>query len=581
MARTSSLRLQGIGASGGISIAPVSVRNKDEIDVQLRNIEDVESEYGRLDKAIAECYADLQAVHSEAGKMLGPEEAKIFEGHLSLLQDPSLRKKVAQLIELEKANAEYAVERHFDSIIAKFEKMKNEYMRERAADVRDVKGRLLRKLLGIAEAPFPVQTRGAPSIVVAHDLTPADTTSLTVGSTAGFATEIGGKTSHTAIIARSLNIPSVVGVSGLLEAANPGDTIIVDGTEGIVIVRPTEAEKAVYESKRAQYEAEKNALAALIHEPSLTRDGRKIEIAANIGSPLDADAAMAAGAEGIGLFRTEFLYMNRSSLPDEEEQFDAYRAAVERMSPKPVVIRTLDIGGDKSLPYLPMDPEMNPFLGHRAIRLCLERPELFRPQIRAILRASAYGNVLIMFPMVATMTELRQAKQMVEEEKAELLAEGTAVSDQIPVGIMVEIPSTALIADQLAKEADFFSIGTNDLIQYTLACDRMNEKISHLYQPFHPAVLRLIQMTADAARRENKWVGVCGEMAGDVQAIPLLVGLGIDELSMSASSVLKARHLVQSLNYAELRELAQNALQLDTQEEVLHLLERSGRNRNA
>ncbi|TNJ67869.1 phosphoenolpyruvate--protein phosphotransferase [Paenibacillus hemerocallicola] len=581
MAQISSVRLQGIGASEGISIAPVTIFCKDKIQVQLRKIDDAESEYERLDKAIAECYADLQAVHAEAGKRLGPEEAKIFEGHLSLLQDPSLRKKVTQLIEREKANAEYALEQHFDTIIAKFEKMKNEYMREREADVRDVKERLLKKLLGIADQSFPEQSLKVRSILVAHDLTPADTTSLTVGSTAGFATEIGGKTSHTAIIARSLNIPSVVGVSGLTNAVNPGDTIIVDGREGVVIVRPTEEEIAKYESKREQYEAEKTALASLIHEPSLTKDGRKIEIAANIGSPLDADAAIAVGAEGIGLFRTEFLYMNRSSLPDEEEQFEAYRTAVERMSPKPVVIRTLDIGGDKSLPYLPMDPEMNPFLGHRAIRLCLERPDLFRPQIRAILRAGEYGNVHMMFPMVATMTELRQAKEMVDEEKAKLRTEGTPFSDHIPVGIMVEIPSTALIADQLAKEADFFSIGTNDLIQYTLACDRMNEKISHLYQPFHPAVLRLIQMTADAAHRENKWVGVCGEMAGDVQAIPLLVGLGIDELSMSASSVLKARHLVQGMDYVELRELARNALQLDTQEEVLRLLERSRRNRNA
>lgn len=575
MAQTSSVRLQGIGASEGISIAPVTVYSKDEIHVQLRQIDDVESEQRRLDEAIAECYADLQAVHSDAGRRLGPEEAKIFEGHLSLLQDPSLRKKVAQLIEREKANAEYALELHFDSIIAKFEKMKNEYMRERAADVRDVKERLLKKLLGIAEASVPVQTQSGPSNLVAHDLTPADTSSLTVGGIAGFATEIGGKTSHTAIIARSLNIPSVVGVSGLTKAVNPGDTIIVDGIEGIVIVRPTEDEKAMYESKREQYEAERNALASLIHEPSLTGDGRKVEIAANIGSQLDADAAMAVGAEGIGLFRTEFLYMNRSSLPDEEEQFEAYRTAVERMSPRPVVIRTLDIGGDKSLPYLPMDPEMNPFLGHRAIRLCLERPDLFRPQIRAILRAGAYGNVHMMFPMVATVTELRKAKEMVDEEKAKLRSEGTPFSDHIPIGIMVEIPSAALIADQLAKEADFFSIGTNDLIQYTLACDRMNEKISHLYQPFHPAVLRLIHMTAEAAHRENKWVGVCGEMAGDTQAIPLLVGLGIDELSMSASSVLKARHLVRGMNYAELQEMARNALQLDTQEEVLRLLEQS------
>ncbi|WP_209971927.1 phosphoenolpyruvate--protein phosphotransferase [Paenibacillus eucommiae] len=575
MVETGSVRLQGIGASEGIAIASVSIQTKDELTVPQRKIEDVEAENKRLDKAIAESHADLQAIHTEASKRLGPEEAKIFEGHMALLQDPSLRKKVVQLIERERVNVEYALEQHFDIIITKFENMKNEYMRERAADVRDVKERLLKKMLGIAETSFLQQAQKAPCILVAHDLTPADTSSLTAGSTAGFATEIGGKTSHTAIIARSLDIPSVVGVTGLTKVVNPGDMIIVDGIDGMVIVRPTEEETIEYERRREQFLADKAAFHALIHEPSITKDGRKIEIAANIGSPAEAEGALGVGAEGIGLFRTEFLYMNRSSLPDEEEQFKAYREAAERMSPKPVIIRTLDIGGDKSLPYLPMDPEMNPFLGHRAIRLCLDRQDLFRPQIRAIMRASAYGSVHMMFPMIASVTELREAKALVEEEKAKLQAEGIQFAAHIPIGIMVEIPSSALIADQLAKEADFFSIGTNDLIQYTLACDRMNEKISHLYQPFHPAVLRLIQMTADAAHRANKWVGVCGEMAGDAQAIPLLVGLGIDELSMSASSVLKARHLVRGMDYAKLREIAQQALGLDTQEEVLRLLEKS------
>jgi phosphotransferase system enzyme I (PtsI) len=575
MVETNSVRLQGIGASEGIAIASVSIQTKVEITVPQRKVEDVEAENQRLDKAIAECHADLQAVHAEAGKRLGPEEAKIFEGHMALLQDPSLRKKVAQLIERERMNVEYALEQHFEIIIAKFKNMKNEYMRERAADVRDVKERLLKKLLGIVEPSFLQQPQNTPCIIVAHDLTPADTSRFTSGSAAGFATEIGGKTSHTAIIARSLNIPSVVGVSGLTKMVNPGDMIIIDGIDGIVIVRPTEEEKIGYERRREQFLLDRAAFTALIHEPSLTKDGRKIEIVANIGSPSDVEGALGVGAEGIGLFRTEFLYMNRSSLPDEDEQFEAYREATERMSPKPVIIRTLDIGGDKSLPYLPMDPEMNPFLGHRAIRLCLDRQDLFRPQIRAIIRASAYGSVHLMFPMIATVTELREAKNLVEEEKAKLQSEGIEFAAHIPIGIMIEIPSSALIADQLAKEADFFSIGTNDLIQYTLACDRMNQKISHLYQPFHPAVLRLIQMTADAAHRANKWVGVCGEMAGDAEAIPLLVGLGIDELSMSSSSVLKARHLVRGMDYAKLQEIAQQVLQLDTQEEVLSLLEKS------
>lgn len=574
MTETTSFRLQGIGASEGIAIASVLVKTRDEIIVPQRNIEDGEAEKQRFERAVSECYADLQAIHAEACENLGSEEAKIFEGHMALLQDPSLKKGIVQFIEREQVNAEYALEQHFGMIIAKFEKMKNNYMRERVADVRDVKERLLKKLLGTEGESFIQKNRSAPCILVAHDLTPADTSSLPSGGVAGFATEIGGKTSHTAIIARSLDIPAVVGVSGLTEAAKLGDVVIIDGTQGLVIVRPTEEERAFYERRRDEFLAGKAAFSSLIPGPSITQDGQKIEIAANIGSPSDAESALSIGADGIGLFRTEFLYMNRGSLPDEEEQFGAYREVVECMFPKPVVIRTLDIGGDKSLPYLPMEPEMNPFLGHRAIRLCLDRQDLFRAQIRAIIRASAYGNVHVMFPMIATVSELREAKALVEEEKEKLLAAGIPFAADIPIGIMVEIPSSALIADLLAKEADFFSIGTNDLIQYTLACDRMNEKISYLYQPFHPAVLRLIKMTADAAHRENIWVGVCGEMGGDMKAIPLLVGLGVNELSMSPSSVPKARHLVRGMHYGKMQEITLQVLQLDTQEEVLKLLEK-------
>jgi len=449
-----------------------------------------------------------------------------------------------------------------------FEGMDDEYMSARASDIKDVTNRILAHLLGV-HIPNPSNIN-EQVIIVANDLTPSETAQLDRNYVLGFITDIGGRTSHSAIMARSLEIPAVVGAGTATTTIQNGDWLIVDGLSGQVLVNPTEADViADYQEKAQSYRTQQAEWVTLVNEQTMSKDGVHIELAANIGSPSDLDGVLRHGAEGIGLYRTEFLYMGRENLPSEDEQFTAYKTVIEGMKGKPVVIRTLDIGGDKHLPYLPLQEEMNPFLGHRAIRLCLDQQELFRTQLRALLRASVYGNLKIMFPMIATIQEFREAKSILLEEKEKLIAEGIAVSAAIEVGMMVEIPATAVMADIFAKEVDFFSIGTNDLIQYTMAADRMNEKVSYLYQPYNPAILRLIQMVIKAAHQEQKWVGMCGEMAGDELAVPLLLGLGLDEFSMSATSILKTRALLKQLTVPEMQSLATEALQLATAEEVV------------
>lgn len=445
-------------------------------------------------------------------------------------------------------------------------------MQERAADIRDVSRRVLGHLMGIQVVSLAAIAED--TVIIAHDLTPSDTAQLNPAVIKGFATDIGGRTSHSAIMSRSLEIPAVVGTKQATKTIANGDMIIVDGIDGDVLINPSEEELTTYKQKQQQFAEQKAEWAKLVNEQTVTKDGVHVELAANIGTPQDLDGVLANGAEGIGLYRTEFLYMGRTELPSEEEQFEAYKEVVERMEGKPVVIRTLDIGGDKELPYLDLPEEMNPFLGFRAIRLCLEKQDMFRDQLRALLRASAYGNLKIMFPMIATIEELREAKEILADEKEKLKADGVTVSEELEVGIMVEIPSTAVAAPQFAKEVDFFSIGTNDLIQYTMAADRMNERVSYLYQPYHPAVLRLIDMVIKAAHAENKWVGMCGEMAGDEIAIPLLLGLGLDEFSMSATSVLPARSQLSKLSKEELSTFAQNALLESTSEAVETLVKK-------
>lgn len=410
-------------------------------------------------------------------------------------------------------------------------------------------------------------------VIIGNDLTPSDTAQLNKEFVQGFVTNIGGRTSHSAIMSRSLEIASVVGTKSITEEVRQGDMIIVDGMTGEVIINPTEDEVIAYQNKRERFFKDKEELKKLRDEETTTVDGVNVELAANIGTPKDLDGVMDNGAEGIGLYRTEFLYMGRDEMPSEDEQFEAYKSVLEEMDGKRVVVRTLDIGGDKELPYLNLPEEMNPFLGYRAIRLCLNEPEIFRPQLRALLRASTYGKLSIMFPMVATVQEFRDAKALLNEEKEKLIKEGVEVAEDIELGIMVEIPATAALADVFAKEVDFFSIGTNDLIQYTMAADRMSERVSYLYQPYNPSILRLVKQVIDASHQEGKWTGMCGEMAGDATAIPVLLGLGLDEFSMSATSVLKARRQIKGLSQNEMRELANRALDCVSADEVEDLVQ--------
>ncbi|KMN41915.1 MULTISPECIES: phosphoenolpyruvate--protein phosphotransferase [Lysinibacillus] len=560
-------RLTGIAASDGIAIAKAYRFVQPDLTFAKTTVHDIEAEQKRLAAALAKAEQELIVIRQQTLEKFSAEEAAIFEAHLLVVHDPELIGPINQKIADEAVNAEYALHEVTSMFVALFEGMDDEYMSARASDIKDVTNRILAHLLGV-HIPNPSNIN-EQVIIVANDLTPSETAQLDRNYVLGFITDIGGRTSHSAIMARSLEIPAVVGAGVATTTIQDGDTIIVDGLTGQVLVNPSADVIADYQEKAQKYRVQQAEWSTLVNEQTVSKDGVHVELAANIGSPNDLDGVLRHGAEGIGLYRTEFLYMGRENLPSEEEQFTAYKTVLEGMKGKPVVIRTLDIGGDKHLPYLPLQEEMNPFLGHRAIRLCLDQQELFRTQLRALLRASVYGNLKIMFPMIATIQEFRAAKAILLEEKEKLIAGGVAVGSSIEVGMMVEIPSTAVMADIFAKEVDFFSIGTNDLIQYTMAADRMNEKVSYLYQPYNPAILRLIQMVIKAAHQEQKWVGMCGEMAGDEHAVPLLLGLGLDEFSMSATSILKTRALLKQLSVPEMQTLATEALQLATAEEVL------------
>ena len=565
------LQLKGIAASQGISFAKAYVFVEPDLSVKEVKIEDVAAEVKRFEDAIEASKKELTIIKENALASLGADKAAVFEAHLLILDDPEFMGTVKTDIESKVINAEYAFKETSDMFISMFEAMDNEYMKERAADIRDVSKRILAHLLGV-DLPNP-SLIDEEVIVIAEDLTPSDTAQLNKKYVKGFATNIGGRTSHSAIMARSLEIPAVVGTSSITEDVKNGDILILDGLDGVVLVNPDEATTAEYKEKHAKFEAQKAEWAKLVTEKSVTKDGHEVILAANIGTPADLEGVKNNGGEAVGLYRTEFLYMGRDQLPTEDEQFEAYKAVLEGMGDKPVVVRTLDIGGDKELPYLDLPKEMNPFLGFRAIRLCLEEKDLFRTQLRALLRASVYGKLCVMFPMIATVQEFRAAKALFLEEKEKLVAEGVAVSNDIELGIMVEIPSTAVIADIFAKEVDFFSIGTNDLIQYTMAADRMSEKVSYLYQPYNPAILRLVKNVIEASHKEGKWTGMCGEMAGDSLAIPLLLGMGLDEFSMSATSILQARSQIKNLTLAEMKELVEKAVMCATTEEVLALIE--------
>ncbi|MCA1056630.1 phosphoenolpyruvate--protein phosphotransferase [Rossellomorea aquimaris] len=565
--------LKGIAASNGIAIAKAYRLVEPDLSFEKKSVENAEEEVARFQAAISTSKSELEAIRDKAREELGEDKAQIFEAHLLVLSDPELLTPIEDKVKTESVNAEYALKETADMFVSMFESMDNEYMKERAADIRDVTKRVLSHLLGVQIANPSMVTEEV--IVIAEDLTPSDTAQLNREFVKGFTTDIGGRTSHSAIMARSMEIPAVVGTKSVTSTIENGDMIIVDGLNGEVHINPTPEVIEEYKKEHARYEEQKAEWAKLVNEPTVSKDGHHVELAANIGTPQDLEGVKNNGGEGVGLYRTEFLYMGRDELPTEEEQFEAYKAVLEGMEGKPVVVRTLDIGGDKELPYLDLPKEMNPFLGYRAIRLCLDEQEIFRTQLRALLKASPYGNLKIMFPMISNLQEFREAKAILEEEKKSLQDNGTNVADEIEVGIMVEIPSTAVMADVFAKEVDFFSIGTNDLIQYTMAADRMNERISYLYQPYNPAILRLVKMVIDAAHKEGKWAGMCGEMAGDEIAVPILLGLGLDEFSMSATSILRARSQIHGLNQSEMKKLAEEVLQLDTNDAVIKAVEKA------
>ena len=565
--------LQGIAASDGIAIAKVYTLTEPDLSFSKVSVEDTENEISRLEKALEVSTKEIELIKETALKNLGEEEAQVFEAHLMVLSDPELVGQVKDAITSQKVNAEHALKEVSDMFISIFAGMEdNPYMQERAADIRDVSKRILANLLGV-KIPSPATIKDEV-VVVAGDLTPSDTAQLNRKYVKAFVTDIGGRTSHSAIMARSLEIPAIVGTKEITSLAKDGDLIIIDGLSGDVFLNPSEDVVAEYRAKAEAFAAQQAEWEKLKDADTFTKDGHQVELAANIGTPKDLEGVIHNGAEGVGLYRTEFLYMDSHDMPTEEDQFEAYKAVLEGMNGKPVVVRTMDIGGDKELPYLPLPHEMNPFLGYRAIRISLNEPEMFRTQLRALLRASVYGKLRIMFPMIATLNDFRGAKALLLEEKAKLVAEGVEVSDDIQVGIMIEIPAAAVLAHQFAKEVDFFSIGTNDLIQYTMAADRMNERVSYLYQPYNPSILTLIKHVIDSAHKEGKWAGMCGEMAGDQTAVPLLVGLGLDEFSMSASSVLKTRSLISKLTLEDMKALADKAInECATVQEVEALVE--------
>ena len=565
--------LQGIAASDGIAIAKVYTLTEPDLSFTKISVENTDKEISRLEEALAVSTKEIELIKETALKNLGEEEAQVFEAHLMVLSDPELVGQVKDAITSQKVNAEHALKEVSDMFISIFAGMEdNPYMQERAADIRDVSKRILANLLGV-KIPSPATIKDEV-VVVAGDLTPSDTAQLNRQYVKAFVTDIGGRTSHSAIMARSLEIPAIVGTKEITSLAKDGDLIIIDGLSGDVFLNPSEDVVAEYRAKAEAFAAQQAEWEKLKDADTFTKDGHQVELAANIGTPKDLEGVINNGAEGVGLYRTEFLYMDSHDMPTEEDQFEAYKAVLEGMNGKPVVVRTMDIGGDKELPYLPLPHEMNPFLGYRAIRISLNEPEMFRTQLRALLRASVYGKLRIMFPMIATLNDFRGAKALLLEEKAKLVAEGVAVSDDIQVGIMIEIPAAAVLAHQFAKEVDFFSIGTNDLIQYTMAADRMNGRVSYLYQPYNPSILTLIKHVIDSAHKEGKWAGMCGEMAGDQTAVPLLVGLGLDEFSMSASSVLKTRSLISKLTLEDMKALADKAInECATVQEVEALVE--------
>lgn len=558
---------QGTNASSGIGIGTAVIVEEAELVIKREAVVDAEAEVKRFQDALEQTMKDTEALAADLATRVGEKEAEIMQGHLMLLMDPMLTGEIENTIKNEVICSEYAVEQVCTMYADVFAAMEDELMQQRATDMRDIKTRMQQVLMGVSSVDISALPAG--SILVAKDLTPSMTAGINPAHVAGIVTELGGKTSHSAILARALEIPAVVAVKDFMSLVKNGDQVILDGSEGLVFVNPDEKTAAEYQEKRDCLLKEKKELEQYIGKPTVTSDGVSIELVANIGKPEDVEKVLQYDGEGVGLFRTEFLFMDRTAMPTEEEQFEAYKEVAEKLAGKPVIIRTLDIGGDKEIPYMGLKKDENPFLGYRAIRLCLDRKEdIYRPQLRALLRASAYGNIKIMIPMVTCIDELREAKALIAEIKAELDREGIEYNRDIQVGIMVETAAASLMADVFAKEADFFSIGTNDLTQYTMSVDRGNDKISYLYSTFNPAVLRSIKHIIACGREAGIMVGMCGEAASDPMMIPLLLAFGLNEFSMSASAILRARKLITGYSTSELQAVADKAMSFATAKEV-------------
>lgn len=565
--------ISGIPASPGIVFGKALVLKEEKIVLDTTKITDdqVEAEVARFYEGRNAAVEQLNSIKDRAFASLGEEKAAIFEGHLMILEDEELEEEILDYLRSHNVNASVAASKIIDQQVAMLSEIDDEYLKERAGDIRDIGNRLIKNILGM-----PIVDLGdinEESILVAYDLTPSETAQLNLEKVLGFITDIGGRTSHTSIMARSLELPAIVGTNNVTEQVNTGDFLILDAVNNRIYINPTQAQIDELKALEAKLAEEKAELAKLKDLPAITLDGHKVDVVANIGTIRDCDGAHRNGAEGVGLYRTEFLFMDRDQLPTEEEQFIAYKEVVEAMDGRLVVLRTMDIGGDKDLPYLDLPKEMNPFLGWRAIRIALDRREILHAQLRAVLRASAFGKLAVMFPMIISVEEIRELKSVMEILKAELRTEGKAFDENIQIGVMVETPSAAVNSKFLAKEVDFFSIGTNDLTQYTLAVDRGNELISHLYNPMQPSVLSLIKQVIDASHTEGKWTGMCGELAGDEHATLLLLGMGLDEFSMSAISVPRIKKLIRNVNFQDAKALADKALQQPTAAQIERLIE--------
>lgn len=569
--------MKGIAASPGIAIGKAFVLDSEDYSIPKRTIREsmIPKEITQFEDALTRTRAEILSIRDKISKEIGKEHGDIFNAHLLVIEDRGLIEEVIERIKREKLACDYVFSQVLKKYIESFLKIDDEYLRERVSDINDVGRRIIHHLVGSQRASLGDLKEKV--IVVAYDLSPSDTAMMHRKYVIGFATDIGGRTSHTAIMAKSLEIPAVVGLDSATRKIRNGDMLIVDGRHGVVIVNPTVSEISKYKEELNRYHEFNRSLQKFRALPCVTLDGRRIELAANIELPDETGSVLSHGADGIGLYRTEFLYLNRADLPSEEEQYQAYKKVVKEMAPRPVVLRTFDLGGDKFLSHLEMPHEMNPFLGWRAIRFCLAQPEIFKEQLRAILRASAHGKLRMMYPMISGVSELKDANKLLDEAKSELKAKRISFDANIEVGAMIEIPSAALTSDILAAEVDFFSIGTNDLIQYALAVDRINEKIAYLYEPAHPAVLRLVKTVIDNGHTRNIWIGMCGEMAGDPILAPVLVGLGLDEISTSPVLLPEVKKIIRSVSFKECKELTATALKYETGKEVMEFLKEKNR----